>query len=710
MKTFRYLMLSLCFLVGGISLVGCSDEPDSENFYTFTGEMMSDYLKSRSQYSSFTQVVERAHMMDLLSAYGHYTLFLPTDSAFSDYLSQKNRMYVDRDIKSVNDLTDAECDTIARTHLVNNMYTTIEMIDGTLHTPNMNRRYIQITHELDENLNSVVVLNRSAKIYFALQDDSVENGVVHPIDKVLENTNSSVGQIVEDNPDVSFFAEALKVTGLVDSLEYIKDDSYDAAAYPKYTYTSDFWKEVAKVPEDKYKGFTVFVVTNEILKQKYGITSENSLKQLYDLACQLYDPAYPDDVNQPYHAFNTTLEDGTNSLTHRKNPLNRFVAYHILTRDVKGYDYLTPLVLLQNKYHGAIGIKTDLMNPNDWYETLMPHSMMKIEQLTVTGKNESFLGTTGVLNERYANRRYDEKYQIEGAQILPTIPSQYVQDAPNGRYFYVTDVIAYDKKTREEVMNCRIRMDFSTVFPEIMTQGIRLNGDPTQDDNSGTPDYNGKNGFNYYFPDGYLDGVSMRGNCYFVYRRPHWNFWSYEGDEFNLFGDYDFTFRLPPVPCKGTYQFRLGFCALDTRGVAQIYYDGKPQGIPVDMRKKLTHESIMGDEFKPDGKNYTELTDEQKIDDQKFLKNKGCYRGPYGGYHTPGGKTINEFVNNERTYRRVLCTATIDPDDGTDHYIRIRCTSTSKLGNNNEFMIDYLEIVPKSVYAVDGEGEMEDDL
>lgn len=326
MKTFRYLMLSLCFLVGGISLVGCSDEPDSENFYTFTGEMMSDYLKSRSQYSSFTQVVERAHMMDLLSAYGHYTLFLPTDSAFSDYLSQKNRLYVDRDIKSVNDLTDAECDTIARTHLVNNMYTTIEMIDGTLHTPNMNRRYIQITHELDENLNSVVVLNRSAKIYFALQDDSVENGVVHPIDKVLENTNSSVGQIVEDNPDVSFFAEALKVTGLVDSLEYIKDDSYDATAYPKYTYTSDFWKEVAKVPEDKYKGFTVFVVTNEILKQKYGITSENSLKQLYDLACQLYDPAYPDDVNQPYHAFNTTLEDGTNSLTHRKNPLNRFVA------------------------------------------------------------------------------------------------------------------------------------------------------------------------------------------------------------------------------------------------------------------------------------------------------------------------------------------------------------------------------------------------
>ena len=703
MKRMKYWMLCVCCALCGISFVGCSDEPDAENFYTFTGEMMSDYINTRAQYSDFSTIVKRAKLMDLLSAYGHYTLFLPSNEAFQTF-------YQERGIKSVEDLTDAQCDTIARTHLVNNMYTTIEMIDGTLHTPNMNKRYIQITHDTDENGNSEVWLNRVSKIYFATQDDSVENGVVQPISKVLENTNSSVGQIVEDNPRVSYFAQALKATGLMDSLEFVKDLNYDANSYPKYTYTSDFWKEVARVPDDKYKGFTILIAPDDVMKEKYGITAENTLKQLYDLACQLYDPAYPADVNQPYHAFDVTLPDGTNSLTHRKNPLNRFVAYHIVTRDVKGYDYLTPLVLTQNYYKGAIGIKTDKMNPNDWYETLMPHSMIKFEQLTVKGEGGAYLGKEGVLNERYANRRYDDKYQIEGARIYPTVEADYVQDAPNGRYFYLSDIIAYDKKTREEVQNCRIRMDFSTVFPELMTQGIRLNGDPTQDDNSGTPDYNGKNGFNYYFPNGYLDGVTMRGNCYFVYRRPHWNFWSYEGDEFNLFGDYDFSFRLPPVPCKGTYQFRLGFCALPTRGVAQIYYDGKPQGIPVDMRKFLNDPSIMGDEFTIDGKEYTSFTDEQKIEDQKFLKNKGCYRGPYGGYHTSGGSTINEFVNNYRTFRRVLCTATIDPDDGTDHYIRIRCTSTSKLGNNNEFMIDYLEIVPKSVYAVDGDGEMEDDL
>jgi hypothetical protein len=44
-----------------------------------------------------------------------------------------------------------------------------------------------------------------------------------------------------------------------------------------------------------------------------------------------------------------------------------------------------------------------------------------------------------------------------------------------------------------------------------------------------------------------------------------------------------------------------------------------------------------------------------------------------------------------------------------DHYIRFRVASDGK-GNNNEFMFDFFEMVPKSVYAVDGEGAMEDDL
>ena len=101
------------------------------------------------------------------------------------------------------------------------------------------------------------------------------------------------------------------------------------------------------------------------------------------------------------------------------------------------------------------------------------------------------------------------------------------------------------------------------------------------------------------------------------------------------------------------------------------------------------------------------MTDEEKAEDQKALKNKGYYRGAYGGYHSDGN-VLNEFVTDAATHRRVLCQTYID--NTQDHYLRIRCASKSKTGNNNEFMIDYLELVPKSIYGVVDDGEIEDDL
>ena len=101
----------------------CSDEPDTSNYYTFKGEMMSTYLKTHEQFSDYAAIVDRAGLMDLLSAYGHYTCFAPTNDAIQAYLKS-------RGMNSVSDLSDADCDTIARTHLVENMFATSEMNDG----------------------------------------------------------------------------------------------------------------------------------------------------------------------------------------------------------------------------------------------------------------------------------------------------------------------------------------------------------------------------------------------------------------------------------------------------------------------------------------------------------------------------------------------------------------------------------------------------
>ncbi|MDE6633970.1 MAG: hypothetical protein K2J96_01740, partial [Bacteroidaceae bacterium] len=56
------------------------------------------------------------------------------------------------------------------------------------------------------------------------------------------------------------------------------------------------------------------------------------------------------------------------------------------------------------------------------------------------------------------------------------------------------------------------------------------------------------------------------------------------------------------------------------------------------------------------------------------------------------------------TVRYVLCTA--DLDENVQHTVRIK--SVWAVGKT-VVMIDYLELVPKSVYGVDGEGKAEDD-
>ena len=662
------ILLAGCWTAG--MSVSCSDEPDTSNFYTFKGEMISDYLNSRPQFSMFKDVVERAGMMDLLSAYGAYTCFPPTNDAFNAYLSE-------RGLSSISQLSDADCDTITRTHLVRNMYATADMANGVIASPNMNRRYIEVSHGLDRDSNAVVYLNRSAHIIFALQDDSVQNGIIQPVNEVLENSNRMISDVMKENPKISIFTNAIIQTGLKDSLYKYRDAEWNPDEYPRYKYTSHVNRETATVPDTKEYGFTAFVPTDSVLKVKYGITS---VEQLYNKACQIYDKMYPEDASGESHDFQ--------NITNPKNPLWRLVAYHIIDRKIQGWNYLTP--------RNDIGIITTKMNPVDWYETMLPHTMLKFEKLTVL----KYAGSDQI-GERYVNRRYDDEYKVRGALIERTVEAEYDNEAINGRYFYIDDLLAFDETTRDVVDNVRIRMDFATIFPELETNIIRQNGDVKQQD----PEYDetAKYGRNYYFPNGYLKNVKSSG--YFVYRRPHDWYDCYEGDEFNLFGNFDFTFKIPPVPYEGDWQIRLGYAAEGTRGIAQIYLDGQPQGIPLDMTKTLNDASLLGADWKAD---YSTMTITELAADQKALKNKGYYRGAAGGYrYNQGSTTTTEFATWYITLRRVLCTAHLDPNQ--DHYIRIRCVST-KQGNDNEFMLDYLELVPKSVYGVTDEGQIEDML
>ena len=68
-------------------LASCnSDDLSGDSYYTFKGETVATYIENRpDSVAIFTKIVEDAGEYSLLSTYGHYTAFVPTDVAFDTY-------------------------------------------------------------------------------------------------------------------------------------------------------------------------------------------------------------------------------------------------------------------------------------------------------------------------------------------------------------------------------------------------------------------------------------------------------------------------------------------------------------------------------------------------------------------------------------------------------------------------------------------------
>ena len=168
----KFIIGILSFALTANLFMSCSDEPDLDNYYTFTGEMVSDYLSSRPEtYSEFTAILKKSGMYGMMATYGTYTCFAPTNDAINSYL----RMH---GLNSVEQLTKAECDTISWNHIIQETYFTTDLSDGNISTPNMNNRFLTFSCDSDALTggNVMYYINMSSRMI--VRDDSVENGVV----------------------------------------------------------------------------------------------------------------------------------------------------------------------------------------------------------------------------------------------------------------------------------------------------------------------------------------------------------------------------------------------------------------------------------------------------------------------------------------------------------------------------------------------------
>ena len=141
--------------VGG-GLASCdSDSLEGDSYYTFTGETVASYVENRpDSFSVFSQIVKDAGEEALLSTYGHYTAFIPTDEAFSDFFREHST--------SLEQLSADEKRNIVYNHIIRSTaidYLTKDFTEGALGTSNMNNRYIIISYVRNDHGRNSILIN-----------------------------------------------------------------------------------------------------------------------------------------------------------------------------------------------------------------------------------------------------------------------------------------------------------------------------------------------------------------------------------------------------------------------------------------------------------------------------------------------------------------------------------------------------------------------
>lgn len=663
MKKILYSLACLLGLSSLFTTVSCIDDAVTQkSYYTFTGEMVTDYLQNREDeipgtFSDFITVLRRAELWDLMSSCGSYTCFAPTNEAISAYLKSRGK-------SSVDELDDATCDTLACMHLISKAFFTTDLENDNLPLPNMIDRTLKYYCEYDSLTDKVYYLINSSQIIS--RDDSVVNGVVHVVNQVITSSSELIGGLVCEDPNLTIFGEAMHLTGLADYIDAnIEDKSYnigiDSVTCNK-NHTKFFGNNTVyyRFPKQRLLKYTVFAVPDSIFYRK----NIKSIEDLKARAKAIYDATYPEDAGK--------YDD---DYTNRKNPLNRFIAYHILDRAVT-YSDLTisgstswgPTVRAQ--------FLTDKQDMMEFFETMCPYTIFKVVEAA---------------GQKYINRKgLGERYTVRGSRVFTTSEAialypEYSRksEADNGFYYYVDDVIKYDETTIDVVLNCRMRIDATTLSPDFMNAGAR----DIQKDSRFNDDIIGDNKLMMGFKRGFTKNFIFSDDTFFGV---HERFWSnsFEDDMCACVDNFDITFKLPPVPCNKTYEVRLGYNAGDKRTVVQVYFNDNltgdiPCGIPVDLRK-------FGDQY---GWEFdADLPDEEAIEaNDKAMRNQGYMKGPDSYTHVASDQTMRNNTYKQ-CLRRVLTTKYFEPEHS--YYIRLR----QVLDNNAEMSLDYIEIVPKSVF------------
>lgn len=343
MKTIKHIIIGVCSLL----MLACdSDDIAQESMYTFTGETVASYCKNHEELTMFYQMIHDCGAATLLSTYGHYTCFAPTNEAVETYLRDKGISY--------EELTPEMKQKIVYSSTISNKqkeYLSTDFSEGSLSSPSMADRYVVISFALNEAGERIITINKQAQVISA--DNEVHNGVLHVVNTVIEPSEETFLNRLQAMPEYAIWAKIYAASGLDEGMNALYDPDYEGEEGSEY--------EHCKL------GWTMFVEPDELLKSSGLQLGADTLAAVETFASRWYGTQAKGEYDQ---------ED---------NALHKFVAYHILNRQMSTSSFV---------YNGFTVASTYKQKCYEYYETELKNRLMEFKaggQIN-TQKDGSFVG------------------------------------------------------------------------------------------------------------------------------------------------------------------------------------------------------------------------------------------------------------------------------------------------------------------------------
>ncbi len=690
MKKTIVLCKKLCFVLLALAFVhltSCkNDDIPSESYYTFTGETLTSYLQSDPDFSMYYEFVKRsrqpgstATLPALLSSYGYFTCFAPTNKAITTYLNGLGCNSIE-DIYTNYPETQADSiiNLVAQMHVISSgsNATVYESKNFDRKIPDQNL-YGKILY-IEPYGDSYIVNDMS---HIVTRDVKLHNGVLHGVDAVIEPSDVRLQEFFAMNPRYTIFGRLMELTrldrdGRILTIPEVYDYVVDQTDYEEYK-LHDLHIEVPQKLEQYY---TVFIEPDSVYTLRIPdlatvTTLEDTLDLVKAFAKDWFDTEY---AGTPEHA-----EGDNENWSDPSNYLNRFVAYHVVNKHIARAEF--------TEYN--IGLESSYGRIKEFYETIAPNQELYLS----AGKN-GHAWVDGVdpdpnrvvLNpspeEAIFNLDKDWGRPLKDGPIISprTVVTQ------NGFFHEIGDILVFPRNNFKKI---RFRHDMSTLHPEIQSNFFR---------------YKYRRQGRIVFPENFLSNIKYitPGTVYLMISpnlNTGWGYNGHQGDEMFAYNNYDFVLRLPPVPA-GTYEVRMGFTSAEARGCAQFFlgteddcdweagsFDGlKPCGIPVDLTVTISKHG-----WKPDVPGDLEAT----LEIDKEMRATGWMKGP-NSWRCQNGNSTRSLRETETVdgtghspSRYILGQVEVKRDGPI--FVRARnVTGMSKV----ELMMDYFEICPDNIY------------